>query len=171
MSNVQPIPMRAQYLNQCMIETKRVFYRLLSYEWNPGKHSALRAFGKTRFFDFCQLIRRGWSVGAARGCARALRLCPRAEWTGRAGRSWLSGGVAMGIWSCGASMGIWERWREERGAALALAGRCGFCLGRRLGKAWMLAICGTMQYILDKMQSICYNDVDEGTGENEAKTG
>lgn len=32
-------------------------------------------------------------MGAARGCARALRLCPGAEWTGRAGVYFSSGAV------------------------------------------------------------------------------
>jgi hypothetical protein len=77
-------------------------------------------------------------------------------------------------WGYGLVGPLWVFGRDggrNWGAALALAGRCGFCLGRRPGKVWMLAICGTMQYILYKMQFICYNYIYEGTGENEAKTG
>jgi len=51
--NVQPVPMLTQYLNQCIIEVKRVFHQLLPCIGIIHESICVfRALWKTRFFGF-----------------------------------------------------------------------------------------------------------------------
>jgi hypothetical protein len=71
----------------------------------------------------------------------------------------------------GAPMGIGERWREKLGDCTGSRRPVRLLPGPPGSKVLMLGMYGIMTYILDRMQSICYNDMYEGTGENEAETG